>query len=189
MFFIIATAIARRGRVRTAGSAPWGIDFFHWLPYHMQGMVNDPELGYVHPRSVSYRLGAVNDPELARTAGRGDPMRSQASGASGSGDSVAFGWGVDQGETFSDRMEPLLRQRTGQPWQVINAGVNGYNSEQEAAFLEYRGWRYAPDIVLLVFVDNDVDPRVIPNERRGAGTRNGPHRSWTQSIGCARCPT
>ena len=23
------------------------------------------------------------------------------------GDSVAFGWGVSQGETFSDRMEPL----------------------------------------------------------------------------------
>ena len=36
---------------------PWGIEFFHLLPYHMQGMVDHPELGYVHPRSVSYDLG------------------------------------------------------------------------------------------------------------------------------------
>ena len=64
------------------------------------------------------------------------------------GDSVTFGWGVSQGETFSDQMEPLLQEQTGARWQVINAGVNGYNSEQEAIYLRTEGMRYSPDHVL-----------------------------------------
>jgi hypothetical protein len=36
---------------------PWGIELFSLLPYHMQGMVDHPQLGYAHPRSVTYRLG------------------------------------------------------------------------------------------------------------------------------------
>jgi lysophospholipase L1-like esterase len=165
---VLATVVAVLGaEFGLRAFAPWGIDFFHWLPYHMQGMVSDPELGYVHPKSVSYRLGTVNvalnshglrDEEIPYAKPPGERRILVL------GDSVAFGWGVDQGETFSDRLEPLLRERTGQSWQVINAGVNGYNTEQEATFLETRGWRYDPDIVLLVFVDNDVDARVTPNE-------------------------
>ncbi len=147
--------------------APWGLDFFHWLPYHMQGMVNDPDMGYAHPKNASYRLGTLNvrlnsrglrDHEIPFAKPTGERRILVL------GDSVAFGWGVDQGETFSDRMEPLLRSRTGQAWEVINAGVNGYNSEQEATFLAAHGWRYSPDIVIVVFVDNDVDPRLVPNE-------------------------
>jgi lysophospholipase L1-like esterase len=166
--FLIATAVALLAvELGLRIFKPWGVDFFHWLPYHMQGMVSDPELGYIHPKSVSYRLGeakvvlnshGLRDEEIPYVKPPGEPRILVL------GDSVAFGWGVSQGETFSDRMEPLLRERTGRPWQVINAGVNGYNSEQEAAFLEARGWRYDPDIVLLVFFDNDVDARVVPNE-------------------------
>lgn len=145
---------------------PWGIEFFHLLPYHMQGMVDHPELGYAHPQSVSYDLGknhvSLNshglrddDIPLAKPPGERRVLVL--------GDSVAFGWGVSQGETFSDRMEPILRARTGTPWQVINAGVNGYNSEQEAAWLRLYGLRFQPDIVVLVYVDNDVEPVFDPN--------------------------
>jgi lysophospholipase L1-like esterase len=166
--FAIATAIALLGAelgLRTF--APWGIDFFHWLPYHMQGMVSDPELGYVHPKGVSYSLGKAKV-VLNSHGMRGEEIVFDKPAGERRilvlGDSVAFGWGVSQGETFSDRMEPLLRARTGERWRVVNAGVNGYNSEQQAVFLESRGWRYAPDVVVLVFVDNDVDPRLVPNE-------------------------
>ncbi len=145
---------------------PWGIDYFHVLPYHMQGMVDHPQLGYVHPKSVSYELGA--NTVILNTHGLRDEEIPYAKPPDENrvlvlGDSVTFGWGVTQGESFADRMEPLLRARTGKKWQAINAGVNGYNSEQEATFFRIDGLRYAPDIVVLVYVYNDVDPVIEPN--------------------------
>jgi hypothetical protein len=156
---------------------PWGIDFFDNLPYHMQGMVDDDQLGYVHPRSVSYYLGknfvSLNshglrdeDFPLAKPAGERRILVL--------GDSVAFGWGVSQGETFSDRMEPLLHQLTGKQWQVINAGVNGYNSSQESKWFRLHGIRFQPDIVVLLYVSNDVDPVIDPNVNKWRRYPNWP---------------
>lgn len=145
---------------------PWGIEFFHLLPYHMQGMVDHPELGYVHPKSVSYRLGN-NKVELNDNGLRDEEVLvEEVAGIRRIlvlGDSVTFGWGVNQGETFSDRMEPRLERLTGEQWQVINAGVNGYNTEQEAAYLRLEGFRYKPETVIVVYVSNDVDPVFDPN--------------------------
>ena len=145
---------------------PFGVEFFHILPYHMQGMVDDPLLGYKHPKSVTYTLGA--DVVKLNAQGLRDEEVPYAKPSDEKrilvlGDSVTFGWGVSQGETFSDRMESLLRGRTGDQWQVINAGVNGYNTEQEATYLRVEGMRYSPDYVLLIYVSNDVDPVIDPN--------------------------
>jgi hypothetical protein len=41
--------------------------------------------------------------------------------------------------------------------------VNGYNTDQEARFLLTEGIRYSPDYVLLVYVSNDIEPRLDPN--------------------------
>jgi len=60
-------------------------------------------------------------------------------------------------------MELLLGAETDVRWQVINAGVNGYNSEQEAIYLRIEGMQYSPDIVILVYVSNDVDNVFDPN--------------------------
>jgi hypothetical protein len=145
---------------------PWGIEFFHTLPYHMQGMTDHPQLGYVHPKSVSYYLGSklvklnsrgLRDEEIDYTK---EPNEKRILIL---GDSVTFGWGVSQGETFSDHMEPLLRAETGTKWQVINAGVNGYNTQQEATYLRIEGIKYQPDIVIVVYVGNDVDKMLDPN--------------------------
>jgi len=146
---------------------PFGVEFFHILPYHMQGMVDDPQLGYKHPESVTYMLGAkrvtinangLRDVDIPYIKPDNEKRVLVL------GDSVAFGWGVSQGEDFSDQMELLLLEQTGTRWQIINAGVNGYNTEQQAAFLRRDGMRYSPDYVLLVYVSNDVDPVINPNE-------------------------
>jgi lysophospholipase L1-like esterase len=159
---------------------PFGVEFFHVLPYHMQGMVDDPRLGYRHPVSVTYTLGA-NEVTLNAHGLRDDEVPYDKPVGEKRilvlGDSVAFGWGVAQGETFSDRMEPLLAEQTGDRWQVINAGVNGYNTQQEATFLRIEGMRYSPDYVLLVYVSNDVDPVFDPNE-----TTWRRYPSWPPSL-------
>lgn len=73
------------------------------------------------------------------------------------GDSVTFGTGVLAEETFSKRLEARLNAPDGgRHYEVVNSGVIGYNTVQERARLEQLGPRLAPDVVLLMFVVNDL---------------------------------
>jgi len=159
---VVAVAAAEIG-LRVVN--PWGIEFFSTLPYHMQGMVDHPALGYAHPKSVAYQLG-TNRVSLNSLGHRGDEMPVRKPAGERRilvlGDSVTFGWGVNQGEDFPARLETLLREQNNAVWRVINGGVNGYNSQQEAIFFATEGIAYAPDIVVLVYVSNDVDPVFDP---------------------------
>jgi hypothetical protein len=65
------------------------------------------------------------------------------------GDSVAFGFGVADGETFSADLE-----RGG--YEVVNLAVPGYGTDQALLRLEREGLAYRPDVVLLHFcLQND----------------------------------
>jgi lysophospholipase L1-like esterase len=75
------------------------------------------------------------------------------------GDSVAMGWGVREEETYGRYLEERLNaQPTGsQRYEVINAGVPGWNLENELAFLQAEGLRYEPDVILLdLTIVNDI---------------------------------
>lgn len=75
------------------------------------------------------------------------------------GDSVAFGDGVKAEETFSDQLERLLNAggRTG-AYEVLNAGIRGYNTYQQSILLREIGLDYEPDVVLVAYVLNDAEP-------------------------------
>jgi lysophospholipase L1-like esterase len=73
------------------------------------------------------------------------------------GDSVTFGPGVRNEDIFPRRLEVNLGRDLGRPVRVINSGVGGYNTEQELAFLKLRGPEIAPDLVVLLYVSNDVE--------------------------------
>ena len=91
------------------------------------------------------------------------------------GDSVVFGWGVREEDTFTRRLGEELTVRAGRPVDTINTGVCSYNTRQEEVFLERHGDALAPDAVVLVYVDNDVTPaKPIP---RDLGTLRG---LWTE---------
>lgn len=65
----------------------------------------------------------------------------------------SFVWGVDaeQGERFTD----LLKDRLPQ-FEIVNAGVSGYGTDQEYLWLKRIWRRVHPDVVVLVFcTDND----------------------------------
>lgn len=72
------------------------------------------------------------------------------------GDSVTFGWGVDAEDAFCGQLPPLLHERFGGSWTAINAGHLLHDTTQEAAVLEELGEACEPDLVCVVFVDNDV---------------------------------
>ncbi len=75
------------------------------------------------------------------------------------GDSVAFGWGVDDEVTFLRRWERALAERgDGRRYEVVNTGHPMYDTTQELALLREEGLAFDPDLVLLVYVVNDVEP-------------------------------
>lgn len=69
------------------------------------------------------------------------------------GDSFAFGLYVDDGDRLSD-----LLGKGEDHLEVVNMGVTAWGTDQELLALELEGFRYSPDLViLLVFPENDLD--------------------------------
>jgi len=65
------------------------------------------------------------------------------------GDSFTWGFGVEADETFGELLEAAHPD-----WEIINAGVSGYSTDQQYLYLRERGMRYKPDVVVaLVFYD------------------------------------
>jgi len=74
------------------------------------------------------------------------------------GDSVAFGWGVDEQVTFARRLEAEWNgPRPAQRLEVVNTAHPMYDTNQEEATLR-EALPLQPDLVLLVYVVNDIEP-------------------------------
>ena len=75
------------------------------------------------------------------------------------GDSVVMGWGVRQENTYGRELELLLNEQgTGDlRYEVINAGVPGWNLENGLAYLQAEGVKYEPDLIVLgLTIANDI---------------------------------
>lgn len=77
------------------------------------------------------------------------------------GDSFTFGFGVQGDQTYSH----VLEQRLNAPFQerrydVLNLGVGGYSTRDEALVLRYKGLALDPVLIILGYVLND--PEVAP---------------------------
>ena len=105
------------------------------------------------------------------------------------GDSVVEGYGLREEDTISSQMERLL----GADTEVLNFGVSAYCTSAEVELLKVKGLQFDPDIVVLVFVENDFD-----NFNREAfaleGTINRPpfvtgmfKRSHFFRLACIQC--
>lgn len=85
----------------------------------------------------------------------------------GVGDSVMFGWGVEEEESYTSLLETALNRRGGGPVEVLNLAVPGYNTIQERAAFEYEGLPLDPDLVLINYCLNDWSaPFFLPNPQR-----------------------
>jgi hypothetical protein len=66
------------------------------------------------------------------------------------GDSFGWGFGVAHREIFSEIIEEKHPD-----WEIINASVSGYGTDQQLLYLKRRGKDLNPDVVLLLFAEND----------------------------------
>lgn len=73
------------------------------------------------------------------------------------GDSYAFGWGVEEADSFPRKLEHKLKQihKETPAIEVLNFGVPGYGTGQEVASFFEKGAEFQPDAILVYFIFND----------------------------------
>lgn len=102
-------------------------------------------------------------PVAINTLGMRDAERGLAKGTQtvrivGIGDSLMFGWGVRQEESFLSLLEQRLNASSSQrSFEVWNLAVPGYNSVQEVATFAAKAERIRPDLVIVSWVGNDME--------------------------------
>ncbi len=88
------------------------------------------------------------------------------------GDSWTFGFRMNEPDAYPRQLERLLNERAAQRgdprrFEVINAGVIGYSTDQEAAWLRVEGWKYQPDLVLVNYYPvNDTHNKLARYQER-----------------------
>jgi lysophospholipase L1-like esterase len=104
-----------------------------------------PELAYeVHINSLGLR-----GPEIARTP---PPGRTRIVAL---GDSMVFGYYLEEPETWPARLEARLRAR-GLDVEVVNGGSGAWSIDSETQFLIERGLALEPHRVMIGFFANDL---------------------------------
>jgi lysophospholipase L1-like esterase len=158
-------------------------DRVNGLPRRLFVASDDPHLGYgLRPglettvRGIAIRVNAfgLRGPEVAARAAPGTHR------VLAIGDSATFGEALAEEDSFPVQLERELTARSGERYEVLNAGVQGYNTENELAFLRARGLALEPETVVVGFNLNDFDyaPAIGP---LGVLTRDPAERvsSWS----------
>ena len=144
-----AIMLVLEGSVRWLGAAPALMDL---SPDRVDEYIrsDNPQLGYVmkpnstqlHTNADGYR-GVRLRPQRHENTNRMVVL----------GDSVTYGSSIQEdANTIPAKLAAYLPDV-----EVANFGVNGYCTRGEVAFLEAKGLVLNPDVVLVVFVENDYD--------------------------------
>lgn len=70
------------------------------------------------------------------------------------GDSYTWGHGVNDEEIFTEKLKELFKQRKT---EIINSGVSGYGTDQEFLFFKQSGFKWSPDIVVVMLFTRDIE--------------------------------
>ncbi len=144
---------------------PLGLSYYELLGQYSRDKLADEHLLFRHKPSWERRYGDVLVTYNERGL-RDRPILPKAEGEFrilALGDSVTFGWGVQQDQVFTSRLEQLLPGRLQRPARVINSGVGGYNTVQEVTYFKREGITLQPDLVLLTYVVNDIEENRLFN--------------------------
>jgi hypothetical protein len=92
------------------------------------------------------------------------------------GDSIVFGCGVNDDDTFCSILQKSLnRTSRNVTYEVINGGVNGFTTNQERILFERLAPKLQPDLVLVTFYWNDLlrEGPKIANQATNASLADG----------------
>ena len=100
------------------------------------------------------------------------------------GDSIAAGWGVDDGQGFEPTLERLLNERSraagGPAVEILNFAAPGYGPGARWDHFARLGWPMSPDLVIFETTQADVgwdERRLRGLLPRGIGWDSPPYRA------------
>lgn len=142
----------------------FGISYYELSGEYTRDKLADEHLVFRHKPSWEKRYGDVLVTYNERGL-RDRPILPKAEGEYrilALGDSITFGWGVPQHQIFTFRLEQLLQARLQRPVRVINSGVGAYNTVQELTYFKQEGVTFQPDLVMLTYIQNDIEEHKGP---------------------------
>ena len=158
---------------------PLGVSYFEATSQYQMDKIPDDSLIYKHQSG----LRKVYQKVEVRTNEIGLRERSIQEKHHGElrllllGDSITFGWGVRVEDTFSRKLEAILRKKVQPKVTTINSGVGSYNTWQEYHFLKDYFDILEPDMVSLLYNSNDiqmVSPPFDPWSKRSLRQKSPP---------------
>ncbi len=99
----------------------------------------------------------------------------------GLGDSVTFGSGVEYENTYLRQLENKFSENNYRV-EIIKAGINGYEFDQEYTYFFEEGYRYNPDIVIIGIVLNDARPVNVSKIKESYNNNKKPFFPRIRSI-------
>lgn len=140
---------------------PLGVAYFPETARYFADMAPNPDYAYIH-RPGRHRYGGV-DVQINSSGLRGPEIAPHPAPAAPRlvvlGDSIVFGWGADQDETFPWRLRNLA-QGEGIMLEVVPVGAGSWNTRTEWEFLRKKGAALEADILALFVVPNDLEPHL-----------------------------
>jgi lysophospholipase L1-like esterase len=103
------------------------------------------------------------------------------------GDSMIFGHGVDDSESFPNQLEAVLGE-SGRNVDVINAGIKGYGTDGAFKLWTSRlaPLELAPDLIIFAIYSNDLHDNIgqpLYGIERGALVPIDPTKNWIYLLG------
>ncbi len=123
----------------------------------------DPDTGWakVPEKSITRRVGRerihfdINEHGLRDDAGVGPGKTPGAFRVLALGDSFVLGYTVERADLFVDQLEGWWKSEE-RAVELVNAGTEGWSTDQEVTWFLKNGKAYQPDLVLLFPYENDI---------------------------------
>jgi lysophospholipase L1-like esterase len=186
-FILIINLCVALGLLEIVGRTfdPFGVSYYPEMARYLDTLVMEEPIGYRNRQGLtgSY-FGATVRINSLGLRDKEIPKKSNSFRILFLGDSVPFGIGVEQEETLPSQLEFIANgaAERDSAFDVINMGVPSYNTEQELIQLKTIGLDLNPDLVVLLFSRNDIEPKMWVFEKRTGLVNNIIQRSYAGSL-------
>lgn len=153
-----------------------------WSPAqeNTKTLIPDREVGWLYKAHAEADTARLSGTFIANSLG----LRDAELGAKDRprvvflGDSFTWGWGVPNGVRYTDKLQEAYPQ-----YQMVNAGINGYSTVQEALLLKKYYQELMPDLIVLQIFHNDF----IENLETQAAYKK-PYLDWNHDFKLTNYP-